>query len=209
MPDIRSELLRLSRMPPWGRVQGDDWDARSGFIYRIRSLDELRRETKRVAAEARLPENDFARYVIHRWYNYHTHQVALEILYAQPGVRREQNPRHHTIDLYLNSVPFDLKLTRFPRAYPSSLAYARAHPRHLIYWLYQNQSTQGRYHTANRLFMLFHHAREPERTWEVRRMFDLVERAIVDFARAPALFQVDVEGGQSHSLAGLIPCIYE
>jgi len=85
--DVRSELLKVKQMPPWGRVQGDEWDRASRFIYRIRELDGLRRETKRVAAERKLPLRDFGSYVIRRWYNFHTHQAALDLILAHPRER--------------------------------------------------------------------------------------------------------------------------
>ena len=209
--DIRAELLRLRALPPWGRAQGDEWDALSRFIYTVRSLEELRREIRRAAGEAGLPLKPFASYVVRRWYNYHTHQIALEILCAHPRVRRAADPRDHEVDLYLDGIPFDLKLTRFPRAYPHSLAHARAHPEGLVNWLYRHQSAQGRYHTANRLFLVLHHAGDPARTWEVRRMFGLLEEAIDGFLQAPRLLQADFvgkDGRRRRPWAGVIFCIY-
>jgi hypothetical protein len=83
--DVCRELLKVKRMPPWGRIQSDDWDRASRFIYKIQTLNALRRETKRVAAELGLPVNELAQYVIHRWYNFHTHQVGLDNILAHPG----------------------------------------------------------------------------------------------------------------------------
>ncbi len=210
--DIRAELQRLTRLPPWGRVQQDHWDAASRFVYRIRSLDELRQETRRVAATRGFPLQDFAAYVVRRWYNFHTHQVVLEMFCAHPRVRPEPNPRHPSVDFYLDGVPFDLKLTEFPRAYLRSLDEARSCPQDLVNWLYREQSREGRYHAANRMFVVFHHAAMPERTWEVRRMFDRIERAVAAFLERPVLLRADVIGpdGTHHSpQAGLIFCIYE
>ncbi|MGQ9466518.1 MAG: hypothetical protein ACUVSG_02580 [Anaerolineae bacterium] len=210
-PDIRTELQRLTRMPEWGRRQQDQWDKASRFIYRVHSLDALRQETRRVAAARGFPLGEFAAYVVHRWYNFHTHQVVLDILCAHPRVRRETNPHHHSVDFYLDGIPFDLKLTSFPRAYPHLLDEARARPADLVNWLYREQSRGGRYHAANRLFVVFHHALEPERTWEVRRMFDRIERSLAEFLMDPAFVQADVMGpdGTHHRpLAGVIFCIY-
>ncbi len=207
---IRTELLRVRRMPPWGRQQGNDWDGYSHFVYHVESLDELRRATRRVAAEAGLPVNDFASYVIHRWYNYHTHQVVLDMLCAHRRVRREDDPRHRTVDLYLDDRPFDLKLTRFPHAYPGRLDDVRRRPLELVNWLYQNQSSGGRYHTANRLFLVLHHAGDAQRTWEVRRMFDLLQATVDEFLSCPRLLRADLTAnGQSYCpWAGLLWCIY-
>lgn len=210
--DIRAELQCLTRLPAWGRVQQDRWDEASGFIYRICSLEELRRATCQVAAARGFPLREFAAYVVRRWYNFHTHQVALEIFCAHPRVRREANPRHPSIDFYLDGVPFDLKLTRFPRAYPRLLDEARARPADLVNWLYREQSREGRYHVANRMFVVFHHALEPERTWEVRRMFDRIERSVAEFLEQPVIIQAEIAGSDGTYYcpqAGVIFCIYE
>ncbi len=209
--DIRSELQRLTRMPAWGRVQHDGWDRASRFIYRIRSLEALRRETRRVAAERGFPLQPFAAYVVRRWYNFHTHQIVLGMVYAHPRVTPEPDPYHPSVDFYLDGVPFDLKLTDFPRGYPFSLDGARARPEGLVTWLYRNQSREGRYHTANRLFVVFHHATAPERTWEVRRMFDRIEPLVTAYLDHPVLVRAQCIGpdGVLYSpLAGVIFCIY-
>jgi len=210
--DIRAELQRLTRLPPWGRVQQDRWDEASRFIYQIRSLDELRQETRRVAMARGFPLQEFAAYVVRRWYNFHTHQVVLEMFCAHPRVRPEINPRHPSVDFYLDGIPFDLKLTEFPRAYPRSLDEARSCPQDLVNWLYREQSREGRYHVANRMFVVFHHAAAPERTWQVRWMFDRIESAVAVFLEHPVLLRADVFGpdGTHHSpQAGLIFCVYE
>jgi hypothetical protein len=214
---IREELLKVRRMPPWGRVQGDDWDRASRFIYHLTNLNALRRETKRVAAELGLPVNDFGRYVIRRWYNFHTHQAVLDIILAHPHTRPEPDPFHHTVDFYLDkaglrSEGFDLKLTTLPKGFGRDIVYAQSHPEELARWLYAHQSTQGRFHAANRLFVVLHDAIEPERTWELRRDFQRLEQAIGDFLDQPRLIQVgfeDSEGAHHRPTAAVIFCIHE
>ena len=209
--DIRAELDGLAALPPWGRKQNDDWDSLSNFVYRTVSLDELRRQTRRVAAQAKLPLREFGQYVVNRWYNYHTHQVVLDIICAYPQVRREANPRNHEVDFYLDGVGFDLELSRFPRAYERTLAQARAQPQELVNWLYREQSSRGRYHTANRFFVVLHHAADPARTWEVRRMFGLLEETVAAFFDSPRLLRADFvtrEGKRAQPLAALLFCVY-
>ena len=210
--DVRRELLQVKRMPPWGRVQGDEWDRASRFVYKIQTLNELRRETKRVAAEMGLPVNEFAQYVIRRWYNFHTHQVGLDIILAHPRTRPEPDPFHHTVDFYLNDEGFDLKLTPLPKGFDHGIAYARNHPRELAQWLYANQSAQGRFHAANRLFVVLHDATDEGGTWELRRDFARLEEAIGGFLDAPELLQVefaDREGARHRATAGVIFCVRE
>jgi methylase of polypeptide subunit release factors len=214
--DVRQELLKVKRMPSWGRVQGDAWDRASRFIYSITDLNALRRETRRVAAELGLPVSDFARYVIRRWYNFHTHQAALEIVLAHPRARPESDPFHHTVDFYLDREGlrpegFDLKLTDFPRGFGHDIAYARAHPEELARWLYERQSKQGRFHAANRLFVVLHDATDPKRTWELRRDFARLEQAIHSFLDAPQWVQLEVtdrEGKRHRPTAGIVFCVH-
>jgi hypothetical protein len=159
-----------------------------------------------------LPVREFGRYVLRRWYNFHTHQVALQLVLAHPRTRPGPDPFHHTVDFYLDDEGFDLKLTGFPRRYPHDLAYARAHPEDLARWLYINQSAQGRFHGANRLFVVLHDATDPARTWELRRDFERLERALRAFLDAPHLIRVpftDPEGTRHQPLAGLVFCTRE
>jgi len=201
-------------MPPWGRVQGDEWDRASRFIYTTRTLDVLRRETKRAAAEVGLPLRDFGRYVIRRWYNFHTHQAALDVILAHPRTRPEPDPFHHSVDFYLDGEGFDLKLTSLPQGFGpgNSVAYARTHPEELARWLYEHQSAQGRFHAANRLFVVLHDAANPDRTWELRRDFAWLEQAVHAFLDEPRLMRVefaDHDGTRHQPLAGVIFCVRE
>ncbi len=210
--NIRRELLKVKQMPPWGRVQGDEWDRASRFIYSIRTLDALRRQTKGVAAETGLPLHDFGRYVIRRWYNFYTHQVALDVVLAHPRTRLEPDPFHHTVDFYLDGEGFDLKLTELPRGFGHDIAHARAHPEHLARWLYVHQSAQGRFHAANQLFVVLHDAADPDRTWELRRDFTRLERVIHAFLDEPRLMRVEFEDRERkrhRPLAGVIFCVRE
>ncbi len=232
--NVRSELLKVKQMPPWGRVQGDEWDRASRFIYSIQELNALRRETKRVAAERGLPLRDLGRYVIRRWYNFYTHQAALDLVLAHSRTRPEPDPFHHTVDFYLDGEGFDLKLTELPRGFgptppslsplracpersrrmqgESDITYARAHPEELARWLYAHQSKQGRFHGANRLFVVLHDTADPDLTWELRRDFARLEQAIHDFLDEPRLLRTeftDRQGVRHQPLAGVIFCVRE
>jgi hypothetical protein len=218
--DVQHELLKVRRLPPWGRVQDDRWDQASHFIYSIRTLAALRRETKRVAAETGSPLREFGQYVIRRWYNFHTHQAALDIILAHPRTRPEPDPFHHSVDFYLDDLGFDLKLTSLPRNFaqgglaasaartPASvLAYAQANPGELAGWLYAHQSSQRRFHAANRLFVVLYDVADPQRTWELRRDFERLQQAIHDFLDQPHLVRVaftDREGQRYQPIAGVI-----
>jgi hypothetical protein len=113
------------------------------------------------------------------------------------------------VDFYLDGVGFDLKMTALPQRYGHDLAYARAHPEHLARWLYENQSAQGRYHAANRLFVVLHDAADPERTWELRRDRERLASALSAFLDQPRLVPVDLPDGDvdRRPLAGIVYCV--
>ncbi len=184
---IRHELNKLTSMPPWGRAQGDAWDRLSNFVYRIKTLKGVERQAQAVAQANRLNPDAFTAYTLRRWYNHHTHDQVLQIFLAHPTVQPEADPKHRTVDFYLRGLPFDLKISHFPKAYPESLKYAWQHRHHLAQWQYENQSKQGRYHTGNRLFIILHHRPQPDSTWQLRRDFAALEQVVAEFLAAPLL----------------------
>ena len=54
----------------------------------------------------------------------------------------------------INKTPFDHKTTVFPKGFGHTLDYAINHEEELISWLYEHQSSQGRLHYKNRLFVI-------------------------------------------------------
>ena len=208
--DVRKELQQVKQMPPWSRVQGDEWDRASRFIFSIRSLRKLRRETKRAAAEHDLPLRAFGGYVLRRWYSFHTHQAVLDLILDHPRTRPESDPFHHTVDFYLGDRGVDLKLTQLPRTFREDLSAVRTHPEDLAQWFYENQSKEGRFHTGNRLFVVLHDAENPEQTWELRRDFDQIEKAVNEFLDEPEWVEVecrDRRGGIRRPAAGVVFCV--
>ena len=189
---IQHELGKLEIMPPWGRSQGDDWDRLSNFIYRVKTLRGIRRQAEAVAQANKLPENEFRAYAVRRWYNHHTHDQVLQMFCAHADVQPEENKKHRTIDFYLRNIPFDLKISRFPQAYPQGIKYAWQHRHHLALWQYENQSKQGRYHTGNRLFIILHNRAHPDFTWQLRREFDTLQILLYEFLEAPILLGLTV-----------------
>lgn len=190
---IRHELNKLTHLPPWGRKQADGWDQLSNFVYRIHTLAGVQRQAQAVARAKNLEIELFSNYALRRWYNHHTHDQILQIFCAHPDVRVEANRKHSTIDFYLRDLPFDLKVSRFPRAYPATIESARQNPHQLALWQYENQSQQGRYHTGNRLFIVLHDQTQPAQTWQLRRDFETLQTLIEDFLLAPTLLGLTVK----------------
>ena len=197
---IRRELNKLDNLPPWGRHQGDAWDRLSNFIYRVQTLAGVRRQAQAVARAKRLDVEAFKNYAVRRWYNHHTHDQILKIFHAHPDIRPEADRQNHQVDFYLREIPFDLKVSRFPRAYPETIAYALAHPHHLAEWQYLHQSKQGRYHVGNRLFIILHQQALPEQTWRLRQDFETLANLIQNFLDAPTLLGLTVNNQHARQL---------
>ncbi|HZQ99847.1 MAG TPA: hypothetical protein VFC93_13645 [Chloroflexota bacterium] len=164
---IGAQLARVAATVPWGRVQDDLWDARSGFVYRLRAEASVRDRAERVAAEHGLDRREFVHYALRRWYCFWGARVA-ELLFLEHDGVRPGPPRHHEVDFTIDGVPFDLKTTEVPRVFAASIADVSADPGKLASWLYDHQSREGRYHTANRLFLVLCDAEAPDEAWRLR-----------------------------------------
>jgi hypothetical protein len=53
--DVRQEVHKVREMLPWGRMQDDEWDRLSRYVYRTETLHALRRRTRRWPRTARPP----------------------------------------------------------------------------------------------------------------------------------------------------------
>jgi hypothetical protein len=133
----------------WKVKQSDQYDARTSHIYKCNSVDDLIHYSK--AQDL----NDFEiSYASHRWRNFKRHEAwLLLILEIVPGVELSTEKFHKQQDFHLtvdsSRHPFDLKVTRFPSSAKTDLSDSD-----LAKWFYEHQSTQGRYHIANRFFIV-------------------------------------------------------
>ena len=134
----------------WLIKQNDTLDRRTAHIYDCRTIDELRQQ----AQSKSLSEEEFM-YSLHRWRNFKRHEAWMSLLFEQvPQISLPENAFHKKQDFFIataegESVPFDLKVTRYPKALPPG-----APDKVLAEWFYENQSKQGRFHLANRFFIV-------------------------------------------------------
>lgn len=160
--EIEKQLkLRMERYPatPWGRKQGDAWDSRTKFVYRVRRWEQLEERLRSL-------EEPLANYAVNRWFNFWS-AVAIERAFcALPQVQARHDSRDRLVDFSIQGINFDHKTSVFPRGYGQTLSYARRNEQHLIDWLYRNQSRGQRFHVGNRLFVVLH-ARDGEH-WRLR-----------------------------------------
>jgi hypothetical protein len=189
---LERELRYRTHIPyQWNARQGDAADAQTNFIYRCTTFDQVHRQASACFGET----SERYHYALNRWFNFQSAQ-AVEYFFARhPRVRPEPNTRHQSIDFYLDGIPFDHKTTVWPRGYPGTFDDAVLNPQGLALWLYRNQSTQRRYHTANRIFLvLFADDREH---WRMKAHLGLLAARIEEYLDAftPAqLITVPVAG---------------
>ncbi len=180
--EIEEQLKRRMAEYPcarWGRRQSDDWDRRSRFIYGTATWDDLRTQIAGL-------ERPLADYAVQRWFNFWSARAVEMVFCAQPGVQANRDAKDRLVDFRIHGIPFDHKTSVFPARYDRPFEQARRDKRHLIRWLYDQQSTQGRYHLANRLFVVLY-ARDGEH-WrlraEVGALAQLVAGYVAEFSPA-------------------------
>lgn len=146
--DLENELKKaLSYISADWQMQNNYQDYRSNFIYKANTVDEC----------IRLAEiyNIDTAYVLHRWYNFQT-STYCEKIFVEYGAKKEEDFRNKEIDIYINNVPFDVKVSVYPKAlanHPYDLT-TREGKNEMIKWLYEHQSQQQRKHLKNRLFIV-------------------------------------------------------
>lgn len=146
----REELLKaLALMYDGWDKQNTSSDADTNFIYYVQSVDECIARAKEVGANKN--------YVLHRWYNYRTSRRC-EYLFVKYGAVKEKRIRHHEIDIYINGIPYDIKLSIYPAKLEKKGTMYDLHSHKgkdkLIRWFYRNQSQGSRKHLKNKLFVV-------------------------------------------------------
>jgi len=134
----------------WLIKQTDALDRRTAFIYNCRTIIEIDTQSKQGVLSS-----DEKIYALHRWRNFKRHEAWLSLLFEQiSGIMRPENSYDKKRDLIFPTpnhglLAFDLKVTRQPRALSAEVS-----DKKLAEWFYSNQSRQGRFHLANRFFVV-------------------------------------------------------
>ena len=121
--------------------------------------------------------DDVTNYVICTWFNHWTTVLIEEHISAHPKVVPTLK-NIKGVDIFFNGQPFDLKVTYLPRDYNADDAIEN--PKDLAVWMYENQGAQ-RFGADNRFFVVLLDKRSPERSWELKRDFNLVFQKIDTF----------------------------
>ncbi|MCR4417866.1 MAG: hypothetical protein NUV92_09005 [Ignavibacteria bacterium] len=169
--DLKRELLNVKSFN-WGVVQGQlDQKIQIEFVRKfVRYNDLINEVTSKL-------HNEVTNYVICTWFNHWTTVLIEEHISQHPKVIPTiKNIKG--IDIFFDGQPFDLKITYLPKGYNPLNAINT--PIDLAKWMYENQGEQ-RFGADNRLFVVLFDQNNPEKSWELKRNFDLVFNAIDAF----------------------------
>lgn len=156
-------------------------DRNTKFIYEVDTVEVL----LRICEEKQIDKN----YALHRWYNFNCAKWHEYLFCENPEVQKESNHFHKTIDFYINNVPFDLKASPIPKKINEKLNLKKREDKNkLIRWLYENQSTQGRQHFDNRLFIICEDLKS-------KSYFELIKqkiRTFLDYANQHGFNKIEI-----------------
>ena len=170
--NIEQDLKRTMELisATW-EMQCNKKDKTTNFIYKMRSLDECLVEIERRGAD-----KDYA---LHRWYNFMT-SCRCEYIFCDFGAVHEKNVYNHNIDIYIDNVPFDVKLTVYPGKLLDDRPYdlsTRSGKDDMIRWYYANQSPEDRKQMLNRIYVVCD-TPSSQANMEMKCNFDLMRERI-------------------------------
>lgn len=148
MNQLEKDLANCLKLinPNW-KMQNNYFDNKTNFIYQCKSLKECLNKISQLKLDKE--------YTLHRWYNYMT-SVACEYIFCDYGAVHDNNIYNHDIDIYINGIPYDVKLTVYPAKlanHPFNLK-TREGKNNMIKWYYENQSQQSRKQMLNRIYVV-------------------------------------------------------
>lgn len=177
--NIEIELKKRLKYPyKWRRKQSDDYDEKTNFIYKIFNFNELLEKIDNNFHGNNEYDNLF-NYTLNRWYNFWSATAVERIFCSLPNVKPALNKYDKLVDFKINGISFDHKTSVFPRTYTKSYKYAKANPKHIIKWLYLNQSQQQRKHFKNRLFIILYNSEGPN--WKLKAEISLLKKHILNY----------------------------
>ena len=158
----------------WGVVQGQlDNKIQTNYVRKYFKYNDL------IANVEKSLYQQIKNYVVCSWYNYWTTVIIEDLISSHPMVVPTLK-NIKGVDLFFRNQPFDLKITYLPESYNKSIDFAMENPKDLLIWLYENQGAQ-RFGADNRLYVILYDAKNPEKSWKIKRNVRLVKSEIDEF----------------------------
>jgi len=172
--ELSNELHKVKTFH-WGAVQGKlDKLIQKNYVREYSKYSELIDSIEKKLYET------IKNYAICTWYNHWTTIIIEDCISEHHRV--VPTITHQTkIDIFFDNQPFDLKTTYFPKFYKKSIEDALKNPKDLIVQLYEKQGDNYRFGYDNRLYVVLLDSKNPERSWEMKRDFKLIQKRIMEF----------------------------
>lgn len=178
--DLQEEIKRaLEHMEKRGMVQNNHYDAYTKYIYKTRTFDDLIYRTKMTCVINELDYNVVFPYALNRRYNNITSHYAEDCFTSHPDVEDEEDIYNRDVDFYIKWIPFDLKMSVYPKGFDKGINYALEHKDEMVEWLVKNASKGKRHRNSNRIFIVCYSC-----TWDHNRVkwnLQLVKKSISQY----------------------------
>lgn len=176
---LSSDLQQLIKSIPlcWGAIQNDSTDCKIN-MFEIKSFAELE---IRIQNLSETDKNYFRR----RWFLWKCAQCDEYIFCTNDNVTPNPNSRDQAYDIEFNGKPnlrFDVKGTVIPKKFRDNIQAVIQDPTEMIRFFYEKQSQGVRDHIQNRLFIVHHSFRSPERELVLRCHWDYKVKLYEEYA---------------------------
>jgi len=176
---LSADLQQLLKTIPlhWGAIQNDGMDCKIK-MFQIKTFAELEIRIQN------LPEDD-KNYFRRRWFLWKCAQCDEHIFCENQNVIPNPNPKDQDYDIEFNGNPelrFDVKGTVIPKKFRDKIDALILDPTEMVQFFYEKQSRGVRDHMQNRLFIVHHSFRSPEREMVLRCHWEYKENLYKEYA---------------------------
>lgn len=176
---LANDLQHLQRTIPvhWGCIQNNGTDNKIN-MFQISSFNALEKEI------ANLSEND-KKYHRRRWFLWKCAQCDEHLFAMNSNVLQNPNTRDQNYDIEFNNNPelrFDVKGTVLPKSFRNTIEEVLNNPTNMIHFFYDKQSKGVRNNHQNRLFIVHHSHKEPEREMYLRCHWEFKEQVYKEYS---------------------------
>jgi hypothetical protein len=154
------ELQSLVKEIPlnWGAIQNNETDFKLK-LFDVKSFEELKIALSKLT-------NAEAIYFKRRWFLLQCAKCDEYLFNLNHNVKANPNAKDQAYDVEFNddeALRFDIKGTVIPKYFRTNIEEVLKDPTVIVDFFYEHQSTGVRSHTQNRLFLIHHSFRKPER----------------------------------------------
>ena len=176
---LSSDLQQLVKIIPlyWGAIQNDGTDHKID-MFQINSFPELEIRIKDLSID---DKNYFRR----RWFLWKCAQCDEYIFCMNHNATPNPNAKSQDYDIEFNGNPqlrFDIKGTVIPKKFRDNIDAIIQDPTEMIQFFYEKQSRGVRDNIQNRLFIIHHSYRNPEREMYLRCHWDYKNNLYREYA---------------------------